>query len=169
VNVTGPFGFPTPYRLLTGPIDPDFVMPANGPMSEPPFVIEPIPAPPLTTTARRTPDWIVPRFSRLVSWPFTVTPNWDAVKIEPALTSDADVLDDATLTGSPLRPLDALFDTVTPVLMETAAPVASVSGVVPPRSQLALMVSPEVTGTPPLQAAVACGAKLTARVAEMMP
>ncbi|MBL8475174.1 MAG: hypothetical protein JNK71_03775 [Methyloversatilis sp.] len=52
-----------------------------------------------------------------------------------------------------MRPLPALFDTVTPALIVTFAPVFMRSGVVLPPSQFALITMVDVTVTPPLQAA----------------
>src|SRR5687768_7144346 len=97
--------------------------------------------PPLFTIPRLTPDSIVPALTRSLSVPLTVTPNCDAVNIRPLLVSAEAVADDRTETGSPFRPLPELFETVTPVLIVTLAPVPRVKGLTPPPAQFAAIVS----------------------------
>ena len=125
------------------------VTPAKGPVIEPVLVSVTM-VPPLVMTARLTPDEIVPELIRLVRVPLTVTPHCDAVEMMPLLIRDEAVAVDRMDTGSPFLPPPASFETVTPELIVTLAPVFSFNGLEPAPAQLALIVSAEETAVPPL-------------------
>ena len=125
------------------------VTPPKGPVIEPVLVSVPM-LPPLVVTPRLTPDEIVPELIRLVRVPLTVTAHCAAVEMVPLLIRDEAVAVDKMVTGSPFLPLPAVFETVTPELIVTLAPLSSFNGLEPAPEQLALIVSADETAVPPL-------------------